>query len=210
MKERAFGKGNVRVLNRKGIERFLADVRKVKEGDLVTGNLLLVVSIANSYGNVMPVEDIIQEGNIGLIYAARHYDESIGEFSTYATRCIRRFIIEAIERDSRLVRRPHHAQDGFCCNDSLDAPLDDGEGNTITKADLMAGDADTNEDIDTLSVVVAHHLDKLSAREKEVVKLFYGIGTNVPMGYEGIGTMLSISAERARQIHVAALGKMRG
>lgn len=210
MNNTSFGKGFERVMNRTNVQKYLNDIRKIKSGDLVTANLKLVVSIANTYGNIMPLEDMIQEGNIGLIFASRRYNPSMGEFSTYATSCIRRFIIESIERDSRLVRRPHHAQDGFDIEDSLDETFDDGEGNAISRGDMMVGDMEINDNLDTLSVEVASLMDKLSAKEKEVISMVYGIGTDIPMGYETIGAFLNLSAERVRQIHMGALGKMRG
>ena len=67
---------------------------------LIEANLHLVVSIARTYETSdMPILDLIQEGNLGLMEAVRHFDPSKGlRFSTYATWWIRRFILEAITR----------------------------------------------------------------------------------------------------------------
>ena len=76
--------------------------------ELVECNLLLVVSIAKKYyGCGMPLLDLIQEGNLGLIKAAEKYDGSKGfRFSTYATYWIRQAISRALGDQSRTIRIP--------------------------------------------------------------------------------------------------------
>lgn len=85
-----------------------------KDGDekarenLITSNLRLVVSIAKKYVNCgLPFIDLIEEGNVGLIYAVERFDPAKGcRFSTYATCWIKHSICRAITEKNQLVRIP--------------------------------------------------------------------------------------------------------
>ena len=77
---------------------------------MITGNLRLVIRIARQYQRSgMAVDDLIEEGNLGLMHAIGKYDPSLGyRLSTYAVWWIRQYIERAIMNQSRVVRLPVH------------------------------------------------------------------------------------------------------
>ena len=95
--------------------------RCAREGDkearkrLIESNLRLVISIAKKYrGRGVSFEDLIQEGNAGLIKAVERFDPDMGNrFSTYATWWIRQAVTRAVAEHARTVRLPSHVVDAL-------------------------------------------------------------------------------------------------
>ncbi len=105
-------KGNVRPRRRQELQLFIEDGWAARE-HLITANSRLVISVAKKYmGRGVPFLDLIQEGNIGLIRAAKKFDYRRGhKFSTYATWWIRQAVTRAIADQGRTIRVPVHMGD---------------------------------------------------------------------------------------------------
>lgn len=96
--------------------KYQATKDKLAREKLISHNLKLVVSIAKNYiKSGIPILDLIQSGNIGLMSAVEKFDPKLDyKFSTYATWWIRQAILRSITNESRLVRLPAHAtEQGF-------------------------------------------------------------------------------------------------
>lgn len=110
--------GQIEMLSR---EEEQALVAKMMEGDmdarnhLVEANLRLVVSMANHYNGLgLTFQDLIQEGNIGLMKATEKYDPSKGyRFSTYAVCWIKQAMTRAIANQGRAIRLPAHVSENL-------------------------------------------------------------------------------------------------
>jgi RNA polymerase sigma factor (sigma-70 family) len=143
--------------------------RTVRQGEeahrqFVNSNLRLVVSIAKKYqSSGLPLLDIVQEGNLGLIHAVDKFDWRKGfKFSTYATWWIRQAIQRGIANSARVIRLPVHAGDMLTALLKLRAQLEGTMGRTPTLAEL-ANEAELP--LDKVVEVLRYAVDTVSLDE---------------------------------------------
>ena len=194
--------------------------RRIRSGDrealdaLVCANLRFVVSMAKKYqARGVALADLIDEGNIGLMRAARKFDERKGiKFISYAVWWIRQAILQERAEQSRVVRVPlYRARAVSQAQLSLDAPVassDDGQLLEYLPDDIMP-----RPDEQALKNSLAESLESAMAllrpREVHIIRLYFGLGGEEPLTLEEIGAQLGITRERVRQIRDRALRRMR-
>lgn len=112
MSREEMARGNVSAHRRSELRRLVDDGWEARE-HLITANSRLVISVAKKYmGRGVPFLDLIQEGNIGLMRAAKKFDYHRGyKFSTYATWWIRQAVTRAVADQGRTIRVPVHMGD---------------------------------------------------------------------------------------------------
>lgn len=104
----------------------------------VAANLRLVIRIARAFNNgILPLDDLIQEGNVGLIKAVERFDHRLGyRFSTYATWWIRHAITRALADKGRLVRIPVHMQEAYRKTNKVRRELSQEAGEAVSTEDV--------------------------------------------------------------------------
>jgi len=234
--------------------------KRIRDGDrlaldkLVKSNLRFVVSVSRNYQNQgLPLVDLINEGNLGLIRAAKRFDEKKNfRFISYAVWWIRQAILQALAEQSRIVKlplnrvsaihkigmvqsrleqklsripnvyeiaeelriEPHDVQEAVKIGNShfsLDAPLQSGDDSKLL--DLLADEHAESPDHGVLNISLHSEVDTvletLSEREREVVRLYFGIGEETAYTLEEIGIRFELTRERVRQIKEKAIKKLK-
>ena len=235
-------------LPRRGSSPFLAYVTAVRANhqalwavkqQFVKANLRLVVTIARRFNHGrMPLQDLIQEGNIGLLKAVDRFDHRKGfRFSTYGTWWIRHAISRSIADKARAVRLPVHMIDAYnkvcrarrdfetthgrrpddlelsaATGVSLDQPLSDDSGLTLLDAVEDTHTAEPSELLDNDLLVNQLRevlIATLSPMECDIVKKRMGLDDEQELTLKEIGERYSLSRERIRQLQEQALVKLR-
>lgn len=176
---------------------------------LVEANLRLVVSIARQYqGQGLSMDDLISEGNLGLMKAAAKYDGERGlRFAGYAVVFIRRAIEKAVRRESS-EQRVESGHDGQ--TRSVDAPLGAKPNISLLSvlADGNAPQADERTYSQAAEKAVEQALGCLNEREGRVVAAYFGIDQEHQTMQE-IAENMGLKRERVRQIRDRAVRRMR-
>lgn len=220
---------------------------------MVNCNLRLVVSVAREYaGRGVPLLDLIQEGSIGLLVAAKKFDHTLEfRFSTYATKWIRQGVTRCLLNHSGIIRVPLHTAERMrkvmAVKQALLQEL--GEEPTVEEIARRCGmtgekvaqllslapevwslDAATGEDEETslskllenveapqpqaelirseMKDLLDHLLGMLTDRQRQVLRLHFGMEDGTCHSLEEIGTMFGISKERVRQIERQAMERL--
>lgn len=184
---------------------------------LVEANLRFVVTIARQYkGQGLSMEDLVSEGNLGLMKAAGRFDATKGvRFVNYAVVHVRQAIEKAIEQQTGLYKVPKDVKNEITARQqsmplSVDAPLGH-RANLSLLSVLVNRDAplaDERIHSEAIEDAVEFALGSLDARESRVVNAFYGIGQEHETMAE-IAEDMDLKRERVRQIRDKAIRKLR-
>lgn len=199
-----------------------------EEGDrraldlLVHANLRFVVTVARRYRDRgLPLEDLVNEGNLGLLRAARRFDGRRGvRFISYAVWWIRQSILRAIERSAPPPLPPEGGSEPSGAGRgarrrarvvSLDRPLGEAGGGTLAEllADERAARPDQGLEARARRDLLDARLAVLPEREERVLRLYFGLGDERSRGLAEIAGQLGVSRERVRQIKARALSRLR-
>lgn len=176
---------------------------RIAQGDqqalerLVTANLGFVVSVARQYqDNGLSLDDLVSEGNLALMLAAGKWKPEKGiRFVQYAVWDIRKAIERAIEQQGNIIH---------------DAPASVGFTNSRVDMAVAKSNRNADESVSFLSAdtELTGSLGCLNERERKVIILYYGLGTDALTMME-IAEKMGLKRERVRQIRKKAERKLR-
>jgi len=192
--------------------------------ELAKGNLLLVARIANRHkGQGVPLDDLIQEGNIGLLEAARNFRSNHERgFVPYASLWIRKYMNEAVAKTGRIVRLPHNQEYEIYKSKmrgedptvpsrvSLDKKID--EESEVTLADLILSSAPQVEmeiELEEIRFKVQVAVRGLGDRDRDIVFDYFGIDREYSLNAKEIAEKHAMTSVRVSQIVKASLEKMK-
>lgn len=185
-------------------------VAKYVQGDtnartkLIEHNLRLVVYIAKKFENTnVDIEDLISVGTIGLIKAVNSFDEAKQiKLATYASRCIENEILMHLRK---VVKTRNEL--------SLDEPLNvDGEGNVLLLSDVLGTESDViykDLESDVEKDILIASFNKLPPRERQIVKLRFGILGSPQKTQKEIADMFGISQSYISRLEKKVINKLK-
>lgn len=194
-------------------EQQLSD--RIQKGDqralnrLVEANLRLTVAIARHYqGQGLAMNDLVSEGNMGLMKAASKFDGQRGiRFAAYAGSFIRQQIEKALKTESA-EQRVENVRDGQ--TRSVDAPLSSHTNVSLLSVLVNANAPMADERVynANMEAAIEYALHLLDDRESQVVNAYFGIGQEYLTMAE-IAETMNLKRERVRQIRDRAIRRLR-
>ncbi len=199
--------------------------RKIKKGDekalhkLIQHNLKIVVTIANkNRGRGINVDDLIQEGNIGLLNAAHRFDPDVNvRFASFAATRVLKSMNALIDTCGRIVRIPVNQEyqrylairDGKEVDNIRSVKIDDllSDDSNTTKADILLSvdpTIDDDHNVEFFRKKVNKLLSKLKDRDLRIIKLYYGLDTGIEVPTREIAKQVGLTQVRVCQILNAA------
>ncbi len=241
-------------------ERELA--KRAKEGDidakrqLIQSNLKLVITIARKaiHTSNLPLTDLIQEGNLGLMIAAEKFNYKLGyKFATYASWWIKQSMFKAISEQSHCMKIPVYIQEtlskfskiksemektanqqvkteevakkmniskdkidtflsAYTKTISIESGIEKADGKEINVADILEDESSSvtaNIEFESLKTDIEMVVSTLKDRERDVVRMRYGLGDTTKRTLEEIGNIYGVTKECIRQTELRALKKMK-